>query len=272
MKEDTSPATVLERIPGWRGASWSELPGGLTNRTLLVEKDGRRAVLKIDPSPRTAPYNSRRDEASIQERAAALGRANHVLHVEDTVLLSEWGEGEVWTRTHLGHHDNLRRVAAALREIHTLPLTGRTFDAVAAAQLYAGSLNASMSGAAEGHLAVVESAPGPMNLCCCHNDLVAENIIATPDIRFLDWEYACDNDPLFDLAIVVAHHGLSGQQAGILLDAYFDGDGARWRERLNVQMRLYEALCWLWSAANASPAQEEKQQEDQVRVCPGYPH
>jgi thiamine kinase-like enzyme len=109
-----------------------------------------------------------------------------------------------------------------------------------------------MSGAAEGHLAVVESAPGPMNLCCCHNDLVAENIIATPDIRFLDWEYACDNDPLFDLAVIVAHHGLSDGQARVLLDAYFDGNGDAWRRQLGVQVRLYNALNWLWSVAGAA--------------------
>jgi thiamine kinase-like enzyme len=257
VREGAVPDAVLAGIPGWRGASCSELPGGLTNRTLLVEKDGRRAVLKIDPSPRTAPYNSREDEARIQQRAAALGRANHVLYVEDTVLLCEWGEGEVWTRAHFDVDDNLGRVATALREIHALPLTGKTFDAAAAARLYAGSLGASLSGAAERHLAVVESSPGPMNLCCCHNDLVAENIISTPGIRFLDWEYACDNDPLFDLAVVVAHHGLSERQAGVLLDAYFDGHGSRWREPLAVQVSLYDALCWLWAAANASPAQEK---------------
>lgn len=257
MSPGTSPDAVLESIPGWRGASWSELRGGLTNRTLLVEKDGRRAVLKIDPLPRKAPYNSRQDEARIQERAAALGRANRVLHVKDTVLLSEWGDGEVWTRAHFGLDENLRRIATALREVHALPLTGRTFDAAAAAQLYAGSLDAGMSGAAERRLAAIVSAPGPMNLCCCHNDLVAENIIAAQDIRLLDWEYACDNDPLFDLAIVVAHHGLSGRQTGVLLDAYFGGDGARWRELFATQVRLYDALNWLWMAANASPAQEE---------------
>jgi thiamine kinase-like enzyme len=249
MRQAAGPDEVLAGIPGWRGASWSELPGGLTNRTLLVEKDGRRAVLKVDPAPRKAPFNSRQDEARVQERAAALGRANRVLHVEDTVLLSEWADGEVWTRTQFGHDDNLRRVARALREVHALPLTGRTFDAASAARLYAGSLDSGMSGAAEQHLAVIESAPGPMNRCCCHNDLVAENIIATPAIRFLDWEYACDNDPLFDLAVVVAHHGLSDRQVQVLLDAYFDGDGESWRRQLGVQVRLYNALNWIWAAA-----------------------
>ena len=91
-----------------------------------------------------------------------------------------------------------------------------------------------------------------MNLCCCHNDLVAENIISTPDILLLDWEYACDNDPLFDIAVVVAHHGLSAGQADVLLDAYFDGDGDSWRHQLAIQQRLYNALNCLWAAAAAA--------------------
>jgi thiamine kinase-like enzyme len=249
----TGPDQALAIIPGWGGASYRELPGGLTNRTLLVEKEGRRAVLKIDPAPRKAPYNSRPDEARIQVRAAAIGRATRVLHAADTVLLSEWAEGEVWTRDQFDDDENLERLGRALREIHGLPLTGRTFDAVAAARLYAGRVNAADREAARQHLAVVESAPAPTALCCCHNDLVAENIISAPAVRFLDWEYACDNDPLFDAAVVVAHHGLSDRQAGILLDACCDGDGGSLRKRLGSQVRLYDSLNWLWAAAAAHP-------------------
>jgi len=252
-----SPDVVLDGIPGWRGATFRELPGGLTNRTLQVEKGGRRAVLKIDPAPRKPPFNSRQEEARIQQRAAALGRANGVLHVRDTVLLSEWADGEVWTRAHFDDDKNLARLGRALREIHGLPLTGRTFDLRAAALQYAAQLDGSGLDDARPDLALIESMDRPVNLCCCHNDLVAENIISTPGIRFLDWEYACDNDPLFDLAIVVAHHGLSGRQAALLLDAYFYGDGRRWREPLDIQVLLYDALNRLWAAANALPAQEE---------------
>ena len=257
MNHPLSPDEVLADIPGWRGAHWRELPGGLTNRTLLVEKNDRRAVLKIDPAPRQAPYNSRRDEARIQDRAAVLGRANPVLYVDDTVLLSEWGEGEVWARAHFDDDENLVRLGRALCEIHRLPLTGRTFDALAAARLYAGRVRAADRAAAMRHLAVVESAPRPGDLCCCHNDLVAENILSTPAVRLLDWEYACDNDPLFDVAVVVGHHGLSDRQAGILLDACFDGDDGSRRERLASQVRLYDALNRLWAAAAVSSADAE---------------
>jgi len=257
MNVTTDPSTILADIPGWQGSSYRELPGGLTNRTLLVERAGRRAVLKIDPAPRMPPYNPRREEALIQDRAAALGRANGVLYVHETVLLAEWSEGEVWTRAHFDEDDNLRQLAQALCEVHGLPLTGKIFDLKAAARQYAGQLDAATLVAAESRLALIDSMPEPMNLCCCHNDLVAENIISTPQVRFLDWEYACDNEPLFDLAILVAHHGLSDRHADLLLDAYFDGEGRRWREQLAMQMRLYDALNWLWSAANAPPAQDE---------------
>ena len=251
MSPATSPADVLAAIPGWRGATIRELPGGLTNDTLLVEQGGRRAVLKVDPSPRKPPYNTRQAEAAIQDRAASIGRANRVLHVSDTVLLCEWADGEVWTQASFDDDDRLVGLASALREIHDLPLTGRRFDAAAAARLYFPAACKVDAALATRRLAVVESSPAPQAPRCCHNDLVAANILSTPEIRFLDWEYACDNDPLFDLAIVVAHHGLTERQAGVLLDACFDGDGDRRREEFAVQVRLYDALNGLWAAAQS---------------------
>lgn len=246
MSPSMDPQEVLAAIPGWRGATFEALPGGLTNRTLRVEKGGRRAVLKIDPAPRKPPFNSRQDEARLQAQAAALGRANRVLHVGDTVLLSEWADGEAWTRSHFDDDERLARLGRALRDIHGLPLTGRVFDLQAAARKYAAQLDRTDLGDAKSHLALIESMSGPMNLCCCHNDLVAENIISAPEIRFLDWEYACDNDPLFDLAIVVRHHELSASQAALLLDAYFEGDGEAGIARLRELVALYESLYWLW--------------------------
>ena len=86
----------------------------------------------------------------------------------------------------------------------------------------------------------------PGNLSFCHNDLVPDNILDAGGIRFIDWEFACDNDPLFDLAAVVVHNELSTEQAALMLDAYFEGNGARWVDALAVQERLYDALVWLW--------------------------
>ncbi len=246
-----TPHSVLQGLSGWDDATVSELKGGTTNRTWLVKAGRKKAVLKIDDRPRRPPYNSRIAEAEIQSAAAAGGIASRVLFASDTVYLTEYLEGSVWQLTDLDNDGNLESLAHSLRKLHALPLTGRTFDAVGAAHNYASRIANADASQVRDCLRAIEAMPLPHNLCCCHNDLVAGNIIATPEVRFLDWEYACDNDPFFDLATVVAHHKLSAERADYLLNAYFNGDGDRWRRQLARQAEFYEALLWLWEAARS---------------------
>ncbi len=206
-------------------------------------------MLKIDETPRQLPYNERRTEAQIQMRAAEEGLANRVLLATDTVYMTEYVEGVVWSLDCLEVDANLEQLARALRRLHSLPLTGRTFDAVGAAKDYARKIEDRDQAKISDCLARIAASPLPPNLCFCHNDLVVANIINVPETRFLDWEYACDNDPFFDLATVAAHHGMTPVQVGTLLDAYFDGKGEQWREQLNRQADVYDALLWLWEAA-----------------------
>lgn len=248
MNRPGIPASVLQRLPDWGDAESSVLTGGQSNYTLLLQKPGRRAVLKYDHELRGTPYNTRLEEARIQSVAAESGLANRVLYVDDRVLLSEYAEGDVWEPASLNDPGNLGRLAGALRRVHGLPRTGRNFDAAAAAETYVTHIDGDPEIVAM-CLEIATVAGKPQRSCCCHNDLVAENIVGTPTVRLLDWEYACDNDPLFDLATVIEHHGVSEDNARHLLDAYFDGDWERWRPGLRRQRRLYQALLWLWLAS-----------------------
>jgi len=252
-----TPESVLSGVDGWEGADISELAGGLTNRTWLVEHSGRKAVLKIDASPRSEPYSSRPAEASVQSIAADRGLANAVLYVDELTLLTEYVEGVIWEPDCLERYDNIEIVAGALRRLHSLPLSGRSFDSIVAAKRYVAKIDNTDSALVEHCTQVIETMRLPHNLCCCHNDLVAGNIITSPDMMFLDWEYACDNDPLFDLATIVEHHELSEDVSVRLLDAYFDGDGLRWWPKLVEQRELYLALYWLWLASRPGGSQEE---------------
>ncbi|MCH7820676.1 MAG: phosphotransferase family protein [Proteobacteria bacterium] len=249
MSASRTPESALEGIAGWEHAIIRELSGGMSNRTYLVEAHGHRAVLKIDDLPRTAPFNSREAEARVQTAAAAQDMAGRVLFVDEQTYLSEYLEGQVWGAGDLLLRQNLIDLAAALKRLHALPLTGRNFDAASAARRYRASIADSEDGLARHCAQIVTSMRAPQILKCCHNDLVAENIIRARHLCFLDWEYACDNDPFFDLATIIAHHELQDDQADLLLNAYCDGDGARWRPHLQEQMRLYDALHWLWLAA-----------------------
>lgn len=246
-----TPDSFLADFPDWAGAEVTTLAGGLTNQAWLVQRDGRKAVLKIDAEVRGEPYSSRLAEAAIQSIAAEHGLASAVIHASEFVIMTEYAEGSVWSKDCLSDDANIEKLAVALRTLHSLPLSGRTFDAIGAARDYVGRIENPDEERVKASLRTVEEGPQPFNLCLCHNDLVVGNIINTPETRFLDWEYACDNDPFFDLATTVAHHGLTKAQSDTLLDAYFDGNGSRWRQQLTRQAEVYEALLYLWQESRS---------------------
>jgi len=259
VTKPSAPCSALQRLPGWEDAACKLLHGGLSNRTWLLTKADQRAVLKIDEQSREAPLNTRAQEATIQTAAADAGLANAVLFEGDGLFLTAYVKGEVWSVASFEQDRNLELLGMALRGVHALPPAGSTFDAAGAAQRYASVIEFD-EGLVARCVEIIDSVGAPRELCLCHNDLVAENILATPGIRFLDWEYACDNDPLFDLATVVEHHGLDERQATRLLDAYFDGAGDAQLAALREQQQLYRALLWLWLASRADTKQQELRQ------------
>lgn len=257
MTKSRTPEDFLAGLSGWSGASVSELAGGLTNQVWLVTKDDRKAILKLDRKRRDAPFHSRNVEARIQQRAADWGIASTILYADDETLLATYVEGSVWNAGQLESPGNIVNLAAAMRRLHSLPLTGHSFDAIAAARMYAADTRLPGNPLVEHCVRFVGAQPPPQGLRCCHNDLVAENIIASPEIIFLDWEYACDNDPLYDLASVVEYHDLDDGIVMQLLNAYFDGAGERHLHALQEQRRLYRALLWLWLATRPGTRETE---------------
>jgi thiamine kinase-like enzyme len=268
-----SPQQLVQGLPDWRDARLTELVGGSNNRVWLLEKDGRKAVLKIDAKPRRAPFNSRTEEAAVQSAAAAAGLASPVLFAHEQFYLTEFIDGVGWEPSSLEQEGKIEQLAASLRRIHALPQTGRLFDAMGAAERYASTLRNPDTELIARCVSTIRESQLPNYLCCCHNDLVADNIIETPTLKFIDWEYACDNDPLFDLATVVEHHELDDKHAEALLNTYFEGSGAQWRSRLADQRRVYLALYYLWLASRQH-RDEKTLQNLAVRLttsCSGVP-
>ena len=260
MTVTLTPEDILAEIPGWENATCTALNGGLTNSTWRVSAGDKTGVLKIDDRPRVAPFNTRCAEASVQNTANKADLAPGVIQADDGFYFTEYVEGEVWRRSCLHKDGNLELIAASLKRLHALPLTGRSFDAGIAAKRYIERVSGLGADVIDKCNAIISNMRLPRNLCCCHNDLVAENIITTPDLKLLDWEYACDNDPFFDLATVVEHHELSDSHVTKLLDAYLGGDGQRWRAHLEKQRKLYLALLCLWmgSRPDSDPLELEE--------------
>ena len=254
MSSTISPAEALSRIPDWggNGVACTELKGGLTNRIHLVEREGQKCILRLDAEHTNLFDLDRPRELSILKHAADSGIAPEVIYsdVDAGFLLSAFIPGRTWEASDLDDYANLEALSALLHEVHALPTCGSVFDASRVARRYVENLSSRDSLHAFGVRCqeIIDTIEVSGVTRCCHNDLVVENIISASRLMLLDWEYACDNDPLFDLASLIAYHDLNDGKSRELLSAYSGGTDPAMKELLDTQVRLYDAIQWLWLA------------------------
>lgn len=226
---------------------------GLTNRSYRFELNGRPQVLRLDTGNAATLGMDRSREFAILERASAAGLAPEVRYADATagVLVYAWLPGRPRAAGDLADGETLASIAGLLRAVHELPTCGSALDVAAAARRYAGitRADASLHAFADKCVAIVTATPPGERARCCHNDIVAGNLIGNGKLRLIDWEFACDNDSLFDLASLIGYHDLDAESAATLLAAYCGKRPGEERERLALQCRLFDALQWLWLAA-----------------------
>jgi thiamine kinase-like enzyme len=101
----------------------------------------------------------------------------------------------------------------------------------------------------------------PPRLAPCHCDPLAENFLDTGDRMYIvDWEYAGNNDPMWDLGDLSVEAGFGPEQDRALIEAYFEGRPPAVEAG---RMVLYKAMCdllWtLWGViqvVNENPADD----------------
>jgi len=254
------PSDAVDRVPGWsRGGTRieGELPG-LSNRSFLVASGGERFVLRLPATHTAAEPAGRSREIAVQESAAAAGIAPPVVFADPDILVTRLVAGRAATRADFADTGFVDELAVLLRRVHALPPAGHDFDAAASARRYRAALPAepAIAGTADRCLRLIERVTSQLagssaslpRRCCCHNDVVGENLIVGEGVTLIDWEFAADNDPYFDLACPLAYHELGDAEARALLSAYAGAATSERRERLAATMRLYDALHWLWLA------------------------
>jgi thiamine kinase-like enzyme len=79
----------------------------------------------------------------------------------------------------------------------------------------------------------------------CHNDLVSGNFLFTDTKTYLiDYEYAADNDPLFDLTSFTTENNLSSQESKIFYNEYFDNNISPLISKQIIIFERFQNLLW----------------------------
>ncbi len=258
---DTSrPAATLRDMSFLGGQSFTldVLPGGLTNRNYRVRTSSGNAYVARFASSKSALLAIDRDaEAANSRTAATLGVGPGVVEYcpQRQVLVVEWIGGRTLDDAALDDAATLDRIAAACRLLHGGPAFVGDFDMFAVQQRYLrivrefGYRLPADYPDFEPQVRVIEqalraSAPPPVP---CHNDLLAANIMdAGGRIWFIDYEYAGNNDPCFELGNIWSEANLPPDRLDHLVACYYGQSSPTQaaRARLFALMSKYGWTLW----------------------------
>lgn len=182
--------SILRLIPAWRAEHIGQiayLDGGYANDNYRFEYGGERFVIRIVREP-AGPRDA-------EMRYLQLPLAPDVVAVDRARgdLITRWIEGTLLAEISAEPHE----MAMYLRELHgAVPRGIRRYDAVEIVHDYLRDAPASAVAA----MALRRLEWSIAETAGCHNDLNPWNVIrCEASWRTLDWEFAGDNDPLFDL-------------------------------------------------------------------------
>jgi len=245
---------------------------GLTNVNHLVERDGERFVLRI-PGAGTSEYIDRRAEAVAARSAAAAGVNAEVVFFDDTdgLMVTRFVDGAVTMAA--GRFTDLAaaaRAGAAFRRLHTTAAPFATdFRLFPMIDEYKSLLAAKGATLPNGYADAERQATAaraalearPVALVPSHCDPLCENFLDTGERMYvIDYEYAGNNDPMWDLGDLSVEGGFTAAQDAALLLGYFGGEPPSHQVG---RMVLYKALCdllWtLWGViqhVNDNPADD----------------
>ncbi|MEP7112743.1 MAG: choline/ethanolamine kinase family protein [Ilumatobacteraceae bacterium] len=266
--------SALGRVPllaNDRGRTTTRL-AGLTNVNHLVSIGDDRYVLRI-PGEGTSEYINRVDEEVAARSAAAAGVNAEVVFFDasDGLMTTRFIDGAA-TMNAERFRDlaTVARAAHAFRQLHTKASPFATdFKLFPMIDEYKALLASKGAVLPDGYddvqrqaevvRAALEAATVP--LVPCHCDPLCENFLDTGERMFIiDYEYAGNNDPMWDLGDLSVEGKFGTAQDDVLLRAYFDGDPP---PDQRGRMIAYKALCdllWtLWGViqhVNGNPADD----------------
>jgi thiamine kinase-like enzyme len=212
------------------------LPGGLTNRNVKVTTgDGRRFVARLSTADSSLLAIDREAEHQDSVAAASTGIAPRVVDrvAEGAegggVLVVEWVDARTWTPSDVADETNLRRLATTCRALHNGPRFARRFDMFAVQARYLALVRERgfrLPGGYEEYLPAfgrvgAALAVRPLPTVPCNNDLLAANVLDDGTrLWLIDYEYAGNNDPCFELGNIWSEAALEPHLLDVLVEAY----------------------------------------------------
>lgn len=265
MRASTGEMTAdraMKLVPFWQDVGILTLEtmlGGRSNSSYKVQVEDETYVLRVNAAnaPLLGVDHAREYEILKQASRAGLGPEPVYVDIEKGVLVCRFIEGQICTTDDVRKPANIKRIVNALKKLHKLRPPRQKLDiesvinrycqtVVDAGLHYSQALDAlrpRLLGLARSWSRGIEST------CLCHNDLIHSNIIDARGIQFIDWEYAANGDPMFELAALSQYHHFTEHHTDYLLEHYFGEASGAIRRRMRATQAIFDAVSILWVLA-----------------------
>ena len=222
---------VLDKVAALAGPrAVCELPGGLTNRNYKVECPSGRYVVRVSPPGADLLSINREHEHQNSLRAAAAGVGAPVIDYlpEQHVLVVGYIDGVTFGDADV--RANISRVAGSCRRLHRGPRFVNDFDMFVIQRGYLDLCVARGFRLPDGYadfmpqVAVMRAALAGRDegTVPCNNDLLAANFIDDgAQVWLIDYEYAGNNDPCFELGNIWSECHLTMDELAELVTCYY---------------------------------------------------
>lgn len=249
---------ALSVVDAGRTESVQRIKHGLTNESWLIRTAKDSYVVRLSNTSAESLQIDRESEALVLNAVAAAGIGPEVVRCDPAnhVLITRYA-GRTWTPAEAFAPANIDRVADVLWQLHGLrpPPGVHVVDLQSVVRGYLRTLDergaSGMAGTVEFRDRAVQIAASlqtDANVCLCHNDVHALNVVDNGTLRLIDWEYAGIGQRLFDLASICVYHAYRREQREQLLRRYARSREVALWNRLELCCWLFDYVRDLWTA------------------------
>jgi thiamine kinase-like enzyme len=255
---------VLDRVDvlSGRRRTVSDLGGGLTNTNLRVTTDDGDYVVRVSANT-TGLLGIDRDAEhanSVSAHTAGVGAEVIAYLPDEHVLVLRFLEGRTLCAADVAPRTD--RIARALRTLHAGPAFVSDFDMRRIRRRYLEAVLAEGIRIPEDYLALepayerLEQALGrsPEPRVPCNNDLLAANFIEDGDrMWIIDYEYAGQNEPSFEIGNLASGNARTETETAALVAAYWGSGGDDAKVARALAWAMLARYGWtLWAAIQAA--------------------
>lgn len=220
----------------------TRLMGGMSNYTYVIEIEGEKYTFRV-PGKGAEHFTNRKQEAEIMKSIEPY----HFLpkpiinDVETGYKVAPYVEGQILSEV---PDKPLETIAAILKKVNSIPKFDYDYEPLkrlADYEALSNELDPVYQALKEKFLDIYQQQLQFVPLVACHGDAQVSNFVLAEDkIYLMDWEFAANNDPIYDIA---CFGNATFDDALNLIEVYYDNPGPDKYQRLYA-WRMFQCLQW----------------------------